>query len=231
MKRSRLATYAIGIAVAAAMTGCGGDDDGGDDSSDFADKSAADIVEAATEAMGGLESMRVAGEMTSEAQQGTIDMQLGSDGNCTGSLALGETGKIDILGVDGERWFRGDEAFWSTTGVPDPSAVIGKWVADEGDDFAEFCSVEDFVEGLFTDESEEKYESKGTDSVDGEDVVVIEQDDTEDGVSTGFILADEPHYMVKIEKEGAEGGSIAFSEFDEDFDVTAPSEDEIAQLG
>jgi hypothetical protein len=37
--------------------------------------------------------------------------------------------------------------------------------------------------------------------------------------------------MVKIEKQGDEGGSVAFSEFNEEFEVTAPSDDEIAQLG
>ncbi|MDQ4051357.1 MAG: hypothetical protein M3237_01490 [Actinomycetota bacterium] len=229
MKRNRLAAYAIGIAVAAAMTGCGGDDDGGGDS-DFADQKPADIVDEATKAMGELDSLRMSGEMSSADQEATIDIQLSSAGSCTGSLSFDGTGSIEILGVDGDRWFKGDEAFWSTTGIPDASPVIDKWVVDAEGDFAEFCSVDDFVGGLFEDESDENYESKGVESVDGDDAVAIEQTDADDGVSTGYILVEDPHYMVKIEKEGDEGGSIAFTDFNEEFEVTAPSDDEIVDL-
>jgi hypothetical protein len=236
MKRNRLAAYALGIAVAAAMTGCGGDDDGGDGDSGgggesgFADEKPADIVDAATKAMGELDSLRISGEMSSEDQVGTIDIQLSNDGNCTGSLSFDQSGTIEILGVDGDRWFKGDEAFWSNTGIPDTSAVLDKWVVDAEGDFGEFCSVDEFVGGLFEDESDEEYTVTGTESVDGDDAVVIEQDDAEDGVSTGYVLVDDPHYMVKIEKEGDEGGSVTFTDFNEEFEVTAPSADEVVDL-
>lgn len=231
MKRSRLATYAMGVAVAAALTGCGGDDgDGGSsDSGDFAEQSPTKIVDAATEAMTGLESLRITGDMTSEGQQASIDVQLSNSGDCTGSLEFDQN-KIEILGVEGDRWFKAAAAFWTGAGVPDPSAVADKWVIDAEDDFAEFCDVEDFVDGLFEDDSDGKYEVTGTESVDGEDAVVVDQTDSEDGLSTGYILVEEPHYLVKIEKEGDEGGSVDFSAFDEEFEVTAPSEDEIVDL-
>lgn len=228
MMRSKLATYAMGFAVAAALTGCGDDDDSGD-SKDFADEKPADIVDAARAAMTELEALKVSGEMRSEGQAASIDFQLATDGNCTGTLDIG-TGVIEVLGVGGDRWFKADEAFWSTTGIPDTTAVVDKWVIDSEGEFAEFCDVEDFVDGLIDDESEETYEVKGTEDVDGEEVVVIEQTDDEEGVSSGYIRTDEPHYMVKIEKEGDEGGAVTFSEFDEEFDVTAPSDDEVVDL-
>jgi hypothetical protein len=232
MKRIPMTAWVLGAALAVTMTGCSGDDDGdsGDEKA-FADGKPADIVDAATKAMTELDSLKVVGSMRSEGQQATIDIQMASDSNCTGSLSFNETGKLEILGVDGERWFKGDEAFWSTTGVPDAATVADKWVVDSEDDFAQFCDVKEFVDGLFDDDTEETYELKGTEDVDGDEVVVVEQTDDEDGVSTGFILTDEPHYMVKIDKEGDDGGTVTFSEFDEEFDVTAPSEDEIAQLG
>lgn len=225
MKRSRLATFAIGIAVATALTGCGDDGDSGD-STDFADEKPADIVEAANEAMTGLESLKVSGEMRTEGQVATVDFQLGTDGNCTGTLDVG-TGVIEVLGTGGDRWFKGDEAFWSTTGIPDPSVVVDKWVIDAEGEFEQFCDVDEFVDSLIEDDSEETYEVTGTEEVEGEEVVVIEQTDDEEGVSTGYIRTDEPHYMVKIDKEGDEGGSVTFSEFDEEFEVTPPPEDEI----
>lgn len=228
MKRTRLATYAIGIALAATVTGCGDDGDSGD-SGDFADEKPADIVEAASAAMNELTAVRVSGEMRSEGQEVAIDFQLDSDGNCTGTMDIG-TGVIEVLGVEGDRWFKGDEAFWSTSGVPDTSVVADKWVIDAEGDFAQFCDMEDFLESLFDEEEGETYESQGTEEVDGEEVVVIERTSEEDGVSLGYIRADEPHYMVKIDKEGEEGGNVAFSAYDEEFEVTAPGEDEIVDL-
>ena len=146
------------------------------------------------------------------------------------SLTFDTNGRIEILGVGDDRWFKGDQAFWTSTGLPDTSAVLGKWIVDGQDDFATFCTIDEFVDEMFEDDTDETYEAKGTESVAGEDVVVVEQDDTEEGVSTGYIRVDEPHYMMKIDKEGDEGGSIEFSGFDEEFEVTAPSADEIVDL-
>lgn len=227
MRRTRLTAYAMGVAVAAALTGCG-DSDGG--SSDFADGTPADIVEAAKNAMGELESLSVSGETRADGEAGTLELQLSSTGDCTGTLDFEQTGTIGILGVGGDRWFQGDETFWSNTGVSDTSLVLDKWVPDTQGDFAEFCAIDDFIDGLFNDDSEETYSSKGTESLDGDDVVVIEQDDSEEGISTGYILADVPHRMVKIVKEGDNGGTVTFSGFDEEFEVTAPGADEIVDL-
>lgn len=231
MRRSRLTTYAITVAVAAALTGCG-DTDGG--SSEFADGKPADIVEAAKSAMGDLQSLSVSGETRADGEAGTVELQLSNSGDCTGTLNFEQTGTIEILGVGGDRWFQGDETFWSNTGVSDMSLVLNKWVSDTEGDFAEFCAIDDFIDGLFDDDSEETYTSKGTESLDGDDVVVIEQDDSDEGISTGYILADEPHRLVKIVKEGDNGGTVTFSGFDEEFEVTAPAPDEIvdpSQLG
>ncbi len=227
MLRIRLATYAMGFAVAATLTGCGGSDDGG---GDFADEKPADIVDEAKKAMGDLESLVISGETKAEGESAALDLQLSSAGDCTGTISFATTGTIEILGVGEDRWFKGDEAFWSTTGLPDVSAVLDKWVVDGQDDMAQFCSVDDFVGEMFEDETDETFETKGTESLDGEDVVVIEQDDAEEGVSTGYVLLDEPHYMVKVEKEGDDGGTITFSDFDEEFEVTAPGADEIVDL-
>ncbi len=227
MRRSRLTTYALTAAVAAALTGCG-DSDGG--AGEFADGDAADIVAAAESAMGDLETLSVAGETRADGEAGTLDLQLSSSGDCTGTLTFEQTGTIEILGVGGDRWFQADETFWSTTGISDMSLVLDKWVPDAEGDFAEFCAIDDFISGLFNDDSEETYESKGTETLDGDDVVVIEQDDSDEGISTGYILVDDPHRMVKIVKDGDDGGTVTFSSFDEEFEVTAPSADEIVDL-
>ena len=48
----------------------------------------------------------------------------------------------------------------------------------------------------------------GTDTVDGDDVVAIDNKDPENGDSTGYVLVDDPHYLVKIEKtDGGDTGT------------------------
>ena len=86
---------------------------------------------------------------------------------------------------------------------------------------------------MLTDDEDDKstYEKKGTDELDGDDVVKVESTDPEDGSSMGYVLADGPHYLVKIERtEGEEQGSVTFSDFDEDVDVEAPADDEVVDL-
>ena len=67
--------------------------------------------------------------------------------------------------------------------------------------------------------------------MDGDDVVKVENNDPEDGPSIGYVLADDPHYLVKVERtEGDEQGSVTFSDFDEEFDVEAPADDDVVDL-
>lgn len=234
-------TTKVGMALAvlglgaATLTGCGGG--GGESDSDFADQSAEKIVDAAKADMDELKSVRVAGTVTSDGEEITIDLQSSTGGTCTGSIGIGG-GTTEILGVDGETWMRPDEAFWRSFGGASADQILDavgdKWVvigADE-DSFNQFCDVEQLLEEMLTDEDDEStYEKQGTEELDGEDVVKVESTDPEDGSSLGYVLADDPHYLVKIERtEGEEQGSVTFSDFDEEFDVEAPADDEVVDL-
>ena len=61
-------------------------------------------------------------------------------------------------------------------------------------------------------------------------MVKVEQKDDK-GTSVGYVLVDGDHYLVKIERtEGDEPGHLDFSDFNEEFDVTAPADDEVVDL-
>ncbi|MBA2955271.1 hypothetical protein GON03_13105 [Nocardioides sp. MAH-18] len=225
-----MALVALGLG-AATLTGCGG---GG---SDFAEKSADDIVKSSKSDMKGLESVKVSGTVTSDDQEITIDMQSNSGGDCTGSIGVDE-GTAELLGVDGETWMRPDEAFWRSFGGESADQILSvvgdKWVvigADE-DSFNQFCDVDKLLDELLKDEEDgSTYKTVGTDEVDGDDVVKVENNDPEDGPSIGYVLTDDPHYLVKVERtEGDEQGSVTFSAFDEEFEVEAPADDEVVDL-
>jgi hypothetical protein len=227
---ARIGLALAGISAFAALAACGGND--------FADESADSIVSAAKEDMGDLEAVKVSGEITTGGQDISIDLQLNSDGDCTGSLGIAE-GTTELLGVDGDVWMKPDEAFWRSFagGAADEAmGLVGdKWVVvpDSEDSLDQFCDVDDLLDNLLKDDDSDKstHTKKGTDTVDGEDVVKVDSEDPSEGTSTGYVLVDDPHYLVKIEKtEGDDTGSVTFSEFDEEFEVTAPDEDDVIDL-
>ena len=102
---------------------------------------------------------------------------------------------------------------------------------DTDSNFSQFCDLDAFFDNLFkSDESSSKYETTGTEELDGEEVVKVEQSD-DDGTSIGYVLIEGDHYLLKLERtEGDEPGRLEFSDFDEEFDVTAPADDEIIDL-
>lgn len=221
------------LLTAVLVTGCGGDEGGSDEGgSDFADQSAADIAQAAKDAMAGLEGVTVSGTLSSEGQEIEIDMAIGADINCTGSFST-QGATAEILGVDGTVWFKPDAAFWELFAGPDIapqviSAVGDRWVTLPEDDtsFKPFCDIEEFL-GELVDNEEAEYTKGDTAEVDGEDTVEIVSEREGEGASSGYVLVDGDHYLVKIEKtEGADPGTVTFSGFDEQPDVEAPAEDE-----
>lgn len=237
MKRTRLATLAVGIAVSTALTGCGGDDDGGTDnggdnggdSSGFADESAEDIVAAAKEAMGGLESVHLQGDLTTDSTEISMDLSLSTTGNCVGEVTL-DGGALEVLKVEGDAWFKADAAFWESQAGAQAEQIIAavgdKWVVDSAGQFTSFCDLDGLLEELVSDDEDKTFEKDGTEDVDGADAVKIVGDD-----SIAFIATDDPHYVLQVEgTEEGEEGAMTFSAFDEEIDVEAPAEDDVVDL-
>lgn len=226
----RMALVVAGLGVAAALTGCGGND--------FADRSADDIVTTAKADMKDLTSLKVSGEITSGGQHVSLDIQTDSDGDCTGTIGI-EQGSAELLGVGGETWMKPDETFWRSLAGDSADQVMAavgdKWVVvpDSADSLTNFCDSDQLLDGVLKDEDDgSTYSKSGTAEVDGDQVVKVDNDDPKDGTSTGYVRVDEPHYLLKIEKTGGdEQGSVTFSAFDEDVDVLAPADGDVYDLG
>jgi hypothetical protein len=229
---ARIGLTVAGLGVVAALTACSGGDD-------FAKSAPEDIVADAKSAMGDLKAVKVSGTVTNDGQEVTIDLQASSDGSCTGSIGV-DGGTAELLGVDGQTWMKPDEAFWRMSAgdnVDRVLAIVGdNWVVipESEESFNQFCDVDDLLDQLLKDDDGDgsTYSTQGTEELDGDEVVLVDNEDPEDGTSTGYVLVDDPHYLVKIEKtDGADSGSVTFSAFDEEFDVEAPGDDEVVDLG
>jgi hypothetical protein len=217
--------------MAAALTGCGGGDD-------FTDQSGQEIADASKAAMKDLDSVKVSGAISTDGTETQIDIQTNADGDCTGSIGVGD-GSAQLLGVGGDVWFKPDEAFWRANAGATADQIIAavgdKWVVvPEGQEgFDQFCDVDLLLDQLLQNDTEDDATFTKGDStdVDGDEAIAVDRESDEDGKSTGYVLVDDPHYLVKISKDdGADSGSVTFSEFDKDFDVEAPADDEIIDL-
>ena len=185
--RAVAALSVIGVLVLAG--GCGSDDEGGGDS-DFAKQSGDKIAADAKADMKALDEVKFSGEITSEGDTITLDVQASSAGDCTGSIGIGG-GTAEILAKDGTNWFKPDEAFWRANAADSADAIISavgdKWVLDTDSNFSQFCDLDAFFDNLFKDEeSSGEYKTTGTDEIDGQEVVKVEQSDDE-GTSVGYV--------------------------------------------
>ncbi len=223
----------VGVGMTVALTACGTDD-----SEKFADGSADDIVKTAKADMAELDAVKVAGTIASDGKEVSLDLQVDSDDDCTGSLGVG-SGTTELLGVGGTIWIRPDEAFWRASAGDAADKVIAavgdKWVVlpATDDSFKQFCDVNALLDQMLkeNDSDHGKYTKQGTDSVDGDDVVKVDNTDDQ-GSATGYVLTDDPHYLVKIVKtDGEDTGEMAFSEFNETFEVEAPADADVVDLG
>ncbi|MCW2766740.1 MAG: lipoprotein [Nocardioides sp.] len=225
------------VAVLALASGCGGGDDkgGGNAADAFATQAADDIVAAAKADMGNLKSVHYAGELSSsDGQPISLDMKVTSDGSCTGSFGVAG-GSAEVIGVGGSTWFKPDEAFWREQS-PDQADVIistvgDKYVVDSNGDFTEFCDLNALL-GQLLDKpgTDSTYTVSGTEQLDGATVVAVDRANETDGPSTGYVLSDSPHYLVKIVKEGTESGTVTFTEFNAEVTVEAPAADQVIDL-
>lgn len=229
-KRASAVLGAGVLILAGVLTGCG--DDGG---GDFADKSYDDIKKAAIDDMGDLKAVHVDASISSEGTEVTLDIAMADNGNCTGTVAYGDTG-AEVLQTSDGAWFKPSAGLLEAQFGDQASAVadfVGdSWVADtDGVVVADNCDLDDFIDQVTSDEKDESdTKVEGTEEVDGEDAVKITFKN-DDGDGTAYILTDDPHYIAKFEVEGGDSpGTVTFDEFDEDVDVESPADDEVVDL-
>ncbi|WP_127479293.1 hypothetical protein [Nocardioides pantholopis] len=244
----RMRTVGCLVGGLALLTACGDSGDSGDDSGGssgsgdassgaaaeaFVDQSADEIVAEAKKATGTLTSVRLLGELTSDGQTIGMDLVASKGGDCTGSITLGDA-TAEIRSLDGTTWFRPDEAFWRAQGGAQADqliALIGdKWVVQPGDEgFAEVCDLDSLLEET-VDETDNTYEKGEVGDVEGEQAIAIDATDEDGEKSTAYVLVDGEHYLTKLERQGAEGGAVTLTDFNEEFQVEAPPENEVVDL-
>lgn len=249
-RRTRLAAAVAGAVMLTATAACGSDDDtksekSGESSGDsFADKSLEEIRKAALSDMQTLTAVRMTGTLTDDGVETSLDLNLSTDGDCTGSIAV-DGAEADIIGLGDDSYLKASAEFWAQsagTGAGGRkqaeaiTAMLGdKWAKVPGGDFTEICDLDAFLENLDSDDESESAEEPGkvVGETDLDGTPAVEINSTEDGEENTLWVGSEDgkHYILKMEIVGGdEPGEFTFSEFNEPTDVQAPPADEVLDL-
>jgi len=205
---------AVTAVSALLLAGCG--------SSPLEGKTGQEVAEAAAAALEEAGSVDIAGTLTTQGQQGEVDLHLQGE-DATGTLTVDGT-QIQLLNVGGQVYLQAPGEFWGSFGLPAAATAQfeGRWVvvpADAGSGFEEF-SLAGFVDELRNPDGVVK-EEVTEDEVDGMDVVVVVEQ--EDGSRLTVADAD-PTYPVELSNDGDSAGSVRFSGFGETEEITAPTD-------
>jgi hypothetical protein len=218
MRRPLALTAALGATLL--LAACG--------SSPLDGKTGQEVAEAAAAALEEAGSVDLAGTMSTQGEEGEVDLHLQGE-DATGSITFSGT-ELQLINVGGQVYLQAPADFWTSFGAPAEGAaqLEGQWVivpAEAGAAFAEF-SLAGFVEELRNPDGEVK-EDVTEGEVDGEDVVIVEQ---EDGSSLK-VANDDPSYPLELTNSGESTGTVTFSGFGETEDIAAPADAiDLAQL-
>ncbi|MGY1742325.1 MULTISPECIES: hypothetical protein [unclassified Blastococcus] len=210
----RLPQLVAAASAALLLTACGGGDDDA-----AADRTGPEVAAAAADALEEAGSVHVEGSVSQDGGEVSIDLQLQGD-DAAGTVAMNGV-EVELIAVDGAQYVRTGADFWASSGVPQEVAATldGQWVAlpaDASSDFSDL-TLAGIVDGL-RDPGSPIRDEVGEDEIDGQDVLVVEQ---EDG-SRLFVSADDPAYPLRLTNEGEQGGSMDLGDFGEEQDITAP---------
>lgn len=244
----RIKHVVVALSVACAATGCSVYDDL--TTSDFAKQDGDAIVAAASETMRDVQSMRITGQARTNGNQFFLDLRLDRDDNCIGTVRFGGSSNIDIRRVGDRVWLKGESgAYNRLSSTPLPRYLLDRlsttWVLFEDDkDLRKACDLESFLESFEVVDlvagDADTGKGRGKDRADdlsGEVPTVVGDESSEDGQKVvqlsgspggqhdelAWVRSEAPHHVVRIESTSMQdGGTIAFSEFDEEFDVEVP---------
>jgi hypothetical protein len=202
------------LAGALLLSACGGD-------SPLEGKTGSEVATLAADALEEAGSVRMSGTMTTDGEEGEVDLQLQGD-DAAGTITLGGL-EIELISVDGDVYMKADPEFWASFGMPEEAAAEfdGKWVAVPGDaasDFADF-SLTGIADELRSSDDDIKDETT-KDELDGDSVVIVEQ---EDG-SQLVVADDDPSYPLELRGGGDDEGTLTFSDHGEEQDISAPED-------
>lgn len=223
--RDRLSiAAAVAVLMALAVAACGSSSS--PSGNGVAAKSPDDIVSAATNAIGAVNSVRVSGRVADGSSKTPIrlDLNLVAGKGATGSMS--ENGlSFRLITVGGNAYINGSPAFWRQFGgTAAVGRLQGRWLkapADHGQ-FASFASLTDLhklMAGLLGGHG--ALAKGATSTLRGRKVIAL-KDRSKGG--TLYVATTGKPYPLRIANDGSTGGQLDFTRFDVPVTLRPPSQ-------
>jgi hypothetical protein len=214
----RISTLAVcAAALAGGIAGCGGSSDNG-----VAAKSPDGIVNAASNAVGGVKSVHVSGSLRSGGSPITLDLTLLAGKGGGGQMSQSGL-SFKLINLNQTVYINGSDAFWRHIGGSSAVQLFhGKWLkAPASGQFSSISSLTN-VQTLFNKllASHGKLAKGSTTTLSGQAVVAV-KDTTQGG--TLYVATTGPPYPVQVSKSGSDGGRLVFDHYNQSASLTAPA--------
>ncbi len=217
MKIKHLTWSFSALAAAVALASCGGSSDNG-----VSSKSPTGIVNAASHAIQGVQSVHIAGSVNSAGTPITLDLHLVSGKGATGSLTSRGL-SFKLVSVGQYVYINGGPSFWHAFGNPAVAQLLaGKWLRTTATgNFATLSSLTNTRQLFSQIFSRYGTLAKGqTTTINGQSVVAV-RDTTKGG--TLFVATTGQPYPIELRKGGAQAGQVRFDQYNQPVTLSAPA--------
>ncbi|MFE7484215.1 hypothetical protein [Streptomyces sp. NPDC057552] len=208
----------------------------------FGDLSGSEVTTKAITATKKAASLRLSVDMVTEDGRIKADFSSSTSGECTGTLAQGTEGSVEIIRTGGTVYTKYDEALLRSEGKGEPAAEVdatvemlaGRWMAmkasdPDAKDMTEFCD----LKGLLKDvEAKDTAARKaGQTEVDGKRALRLTEKDGKEKFTILVATEGEP-YILRITSEGGkEPMTMNLSDFGKPVVAKKPAAKDIIDLG
>ncbi|MDB1086874.1 hypothetical protein PJ985_04760 [Streptomyces sp. ACA25] len=229
---------ALCAGLAAVLIGCGSPDPD-EGTNGLAQLPAETIEDRAREAAGDAEALRLSGSVVTEGGSFRLDMRLGPEGGIGEVSTQGTT--FELLRVGEELFIKADAAFWEhqqvdseeEAGLDSSPAdkLVGKYVkvAPEDPAYEQLSGFTDksvMLEGLLTLEGERRTGERG--ELGGVQTIQVVASEGAGGVMEISLIG--TPYPMRLAR-GGEAGELRMADWNKEFTLRAPKEDQVVDYG
>lgn len=208
------------VAVTGAVAACGSSSSSSGNG--IASKSPEQIVNAAVQAIDSVKSVHLSGNVQSNGQPLTIDLDILAGQGEHGTLSTNGL-SFEVLDTGQTVYIKGSPGFWQHFGGKAAAQLLnGKWLkAPATGQFASFTAFTD-IRSLFGKllSSHGQLTKDGTSTVNGQKAVAI-TDKSHGG--TLYVAATGKAYPLKVQNKTAGAGNLTFDRYNESVALTPPA--------
>ncbi|MFD8691212.1 hypothetical protein [Streptomyces sp. NPDC059651] len=212
------------------------------ESAPFADLSGPEVANKAVTATKKVKSLKIDVDTTADGSRVSAHLSSNTAGDCTGTMAIGPVGAMEIRRTGDTVYTKFDEAMLREQSKGEPAEDIdaavdmlaGHWLKSKASDpdnkeMLELCDLSSLLKDFEANDTGAK--KSGRTTVDGHPALRLTEKDSE-GTYTILVSTEGAPYILKVDSKGGDDPmSMTLSEFDKPVVVSKPAVKDIVDPG